>query len=245
VSGEGGNTDGPNGDRSNGSAPGPSGSAPASPDLVVNRYLGSVTKRMLDLVIGVPLAVVCTPVIAVLALGSAVSLRSWPIFVQERVGLGGARFRFVKIRSLPSHAPTDVDKYVVSEIATTRYGLFLRRTHLDELPQLYLVCAGSMSLVGPRPEMPALLANFDPAFARARTQVRPGCSGLWQISQKASRLIAEAPQYDIIYLANASLIVDLWITYRTVSTRLGHKSGPAPRSIRKALDAVGLSPIGG
>ena len=245
MSGDDGHSDPPGHDRVNGAAPGSSDSVPGSPDPVVNRYLGSVAKRTLDLVIGVPLAVLCSPVIAVLALGSAVSLRSWPIFVQDRVGLGGARFRFVKIRSLPSHAPTDVDKYVVREISTTRYGSFLRNTHLDELPQLYLVCSGSMSLVGPRPEMPALLANFDPGFARARTQVRPGCSGLWQISQKAGRLIAEAPQYDIIYLANASLIVDMWIIYRTVATRLGHRPGPAPRSIRKALDEGGLSPIGG
>jgi lipopolysaccharide/colanic/teichoic acid biosynthesis glycosyltransferase len=220
------------------------GAASGAGPVHVAPYLGSSLKRLVDIGVGFPLAVVCTPVILVLAVCSAVSLRAWPIFVQERVGLRGRSFQFAKIRSLPRHAPADVDKYVVRDIATSRFGSFLRRTHLDELPQLYLVCAGSMSLVGPRPEMPALCARFDPEFVAARTQVAPGCTGLWQISQRTAALIGEAPQYDLIYLEHASLRVDLWIIYRTVATHLGHQPQWGPRSIRDALAAGGLDPIG-
>ena len=216
--------------------------AAASPVRVAG-YLESSAKRLLDLAVGLPLAVVCTPLILALALGSAVSLRAWPIFVQERVGLGGQLFRFIKIRSLPSNAPADIDKYEVRGFATSRYGNFLRRTHLDELPQLYLVCAGTMSLVGPRPEMPALCARFDPSFVAARTQVRPGCTGLWQTSRKASGLIGESPQYDMVYLATGSLAVDLWLIYRTVATHLGHQPRYCPRSLHRALAEAGLNPV--
>jgi lipopolysaccharide/colanic/teichoic acid biosynthesis glycosyltransferase len=92
----------------------------------------------------------------------------------------------------------------------------LRRLHLDELPQLALVLTGKMSLVGPRPEMPNLYDSFDPGFAEQRTAVRPGCTGLWQISEKCDRMIFEHPEFDAFYLANRSLRLDLWVIVRSI-----------------------------
>jgi lipopolysaccharide/colanic/teichoic acid biosynthesis glycosyltransferase len=99
-----------------------------------------------------------------------------------------------------------------------RFAKVLRGHHLDELPQLWLVIAGRMTLVGPRPEMPTLSASFDPDFVATRVSVKPGCTGLWQISHGSRGLIGEAPEWDTHYVQHATLRLDLWIMFRTVLT---------------------------
>lgn len=180
-----------------------------------------MAKRGVDLVAGSLLALLALPVMAALALALAWSLRCWPFFVQERVGRHGHTFRLWKLRTLPRATPTDAHKYAIRAVATTPLARFLRRTHLDELPQLLLVPLGRMALVGPRPEMTRLHRDGHPGFARARTSVRPGCTGLWQTSVEQHRLIWEAPQYDLFYLRHASLRLDAWILARTVLMVLG------------------------
>lgn len=181
-----------------------------------------MAKRAFDVVIGTLLVVIALPLLMVLALAVCIDLRTWrPIFVQQRVGRGGARFRFPKLRSLPLATPPDADKYALASVPTTRLGALLRRTHLDELPQLLLVLTGRMSLVGPRPDMPALLERFSPAFVAARSTVRPGCTGLWQVGADAAKLIGEAPEYDLYYLRHRSFRLDCWILWRTVRLLLG------------------------
>ncbi len=172
-------------------------------------------KRVLDLVLGSALAVLAVPIIAVLAVGVAWSLRCSPFFAQQRVGRDGRTFRFWKLRTLPKSAPAYADKYAIKTVETPRFAQFLRSTHLDELPQLFLVVLGRMSLVGPRPEMPQLHAGADERFARTRTSVRPGCAGLWQASVDQHRLIWDAPEYDLFYLRHAGVRLDLWILWRT------------------------------
>lgn len=172
-------------------------------------------KRVFDILIGVPLAIVALPVILVLAAGVAASLHCWPFFVQERIAMGGRHFRFLKLRTLPADTPRYASKLEV-EMRTRAFTRFLRRTHLDELPQLFLVPLGTMSLVGPRPKMPDA---FEPAplpYTAARVQVPQGCTGLWQIGQHTSVLPHDAPQYDLFYLGHSSLRLDLWILWRTV-----------------------------
>ncbi len=208
-------------------------------------------KRCLDVALGSVLALLAVPVIAVLAIGVACSLRCSPFFAQQRVGRDGRTFRFWKLRTLPKAAPAYADKYAIQTIATPRFTLFLRRTHLDELPQLFLVVLGQMSLVGPRPEMPQLHASADPTFARTRTSVRPGCAGLWQASVDQDRLIWDAPEYDLFYLRHASVRLDLWILWRTVVLMVGlgrHVSlGDVPPSLVGAgrRSPVGLRPATG
>lgn len=175
-----------------------------------------LTKRLLDITLGTVLCVLVTPVVVALAVGSAVCLGCWPIFSQWRVGRGNRPFRMYKIRTLPRSAPRYADKYGISEIPLSRFCRFLRNSHLDELPQLWLVPLGRMSLVGPRPEMPALHARFDAAFGELRTSVRPGCTGLWQVSARAHQLIREAPEFDRVYVQQATPLLDLWIMWRTL-----------------------------
>ena len=194
-----------------------------------------MAKRVFDLTVGSLLAALAAPVVVVLAIAVAWSLRCSPFFVQERVGRGGIAFRMWKLRTLPPSAPCEADKYEISTVRTTPFARFLRSTHLDELPQLLLVPLGRMSLVGPRPEMRGLHTSGDPSFARARTSVRPGCTGLWQASVDQRRLIWEAPQYDLFYVRHHSVRLDLWILGRTVLMMAGLRPPIAPAELPRWL----------
>ena len=174
-------------------------------------------KRLIDVVVGTVLALLTLPVILLLAAVAAVNLWAWPFFVQTRIGADGVPFRLVKLRTLPVSTDHYADKRAIESIPLTWISRNLRRTHLDELPQLLLVPIGRMSLVGPRPEMPFLHEQMPASFALRRTEVRPGCTGLWQIGHQCSGLIVEAPEYDLYYVENRSLLLDLWVVWRTVS----------------------------
>jgi len=182
-----------------------------------HRGANAVGKRLFDIVAATLLFVVALPAMIILAVAVAASLRTWrPLFFQQRIGRDGRPFTFVKLRTLPTATPRYADKYAIATVTTTRLGRFLRASHLDELPQLALVVTGRMSLVGPRPEMAGLLERFPAPFVAARLSVRPGCTGIWQISGDADRLIGEAPHYDLYYLAHANARLDLWILGRTL-----------------------------
>lgn len=178
-------------------------------------------KRAIDVVVGSILALLSLPLVLLLALVTAVNLRAWPFFVQTRVGMGGVPFRIVKLRTLPVSTDHYADKRAIEAIPLTWISRTMRRTHLDELPQLFQVPLGRMSLIGPRPEMAFLHEQMPASFAQRRTEVRPGCTGLWQIGHDCGRLIGEAPQYDLHYVNNQSLLLDAWIAWRTLSIVVG------------------------
>jgi len=194
------------------------------PSGVVTAWARSGTKRAVDLVAGVILAVVTLPIVLVVGVGSAVAFRRWPIFRQPRLGKDGRLFAFLKVRSLPADVPADIDKYELQDQPSSTWGRFIRRRHLDEFPQCWLLVTGRMSLVGPRPEMPGLSATYDPLFVDARLQVRPGITGPWQISPDSAGLIGENPQYDLWYLSHASPTLDLWLLWRTLVGLFGAPS---------------------
>ena len=179
-------------------------------------------KRLVDMLVGTLLAISVAPIVLVLAVGVAVQFRAWPFFTQTRLGQHGREFRIVKLRTLPPQAPRYADKYCIRDVDLPWLPRMLRRYHLDELPQLWLVPLGRMSLVGPRPEMAFLHDQLDPEIALARLQVRPGCTGLWQVSVHADRLIHEHPEYDLAYVSYRSLQLDamiLWHTLRVLAGR--------------------------
>ncbi len=199
-------------------------------------------KRLMDLTLGSVLAVFALPVILVLTLVMAWSLRAWPLFVQRRIGRYGREFSFPKIRTLPKTIGEYTSKNEFDDTAIPRLGQFLRRRHLDELPQLFLVPFGKMSLVGPRPKMPDSIEPIDPEYGRLRIQVQPGCTGLWQIGAHAHRQVSESPGYDLFYLRYGSLRLDLWILWRTAITGCLGGSGIHLDRVPRWIRGNGLLP---
>lgn len=175
-----------------------------------------LTKRVLDVALSAVLIVLTLPLLVIITIGTVIALRTWPFFTQTRVGKDGRAFRLSKVRTLPVHAPKYASKYELVDLDVPWFSQLLRRTHVDELPQLFLVLTGKMSLVGPRPEMPFLHNTMSPADAQIRTAVQPGCTGLWQISEHCTSMIYEHPEIDRFYVANRSTRLDLWILFRTV-----------------------------
>jgi lipopolysaccharide/colanic/teichoic acid biosynthesis glycosyltransferase len=184
-----------------------------------------ITKRVLDVALSAVLIVVTLPLLLVITIGTVISLRTNPFFTQTRVGKDGRAFRLAKVRTLPVHAPKYASKYDLKDLEVPWFSLLLRRTHVDELPQLFLVLTGKMSLVGPRPEMPFLHNTMNQADAEIRTAVQPGCTGLWQISEHCTSMIYEHPDMDRYYVANRNTRMDLWILFRTVLQVLRPASG--------------------
>lgn len=178
-------------------------------------------RRAFDVCVSALLVLIALPIVLLAATGSALTLRAWPFFSQGRIGLAGERFRFLKVRTLHPDVPGYIDKHQLDTSQIPPFCRLLRQLHLDELPQLLLVLQGKMSLVGPRPEMGYLHRRMPTAFAELRTSVRPGCTGLWQVSVASSELISESPRYDCFYLAHRTLRLDLWVLYRTVLNMLG------------------------
>jgi lipopolysaccharide/colanic/teichoic acid biosynthesis glycosyltransferase len=182
---------------------------------------GLCAKRLFDLALGIPIALMVLPAIAVLAIGVTFSLRCWPFFTQRRTGQGGKEFRVLKLRTLPKSFPAYASKFEWSEDSLPRFVRFLRRRHLDEVPQLLLVPVGKMSLVGPRPKMPDDAEPIDYFHGRLRLLVPQGCTGLWQVGEHAHLRVCDAAQYDFAYLRFGGIALDLWILWRTALTVLG------------------------
>jgi len=138
------------------------------------------------------------------------------IFRQERVGKDGELFNIYKFRTMYE----DVNNYeeaprVKTDPRITRIGRILRRTSLDELPQLLNVLRGEMSLVGPRPEMPFIVAKYN-EWQRIRLTIKPGLTGLWQILGRKDLYLHENLEYDFFYIKNQSLVLDLIILLKTI-----------------------------
>jgi exopolysaccharide biosynthesis polyprenyl glycosylphosphotransferase len=192
-----------------------------------DRVAAFVVKRLFDLVAATAGLVVLSPVMAVLAGWIRLREGSPVLFRQERVGLHGRRFQLLKFRTMVAGAEAMVgDLAGQSEVEgaafkmtndprITRSGRFLRRTSLDELPQLWNVIRGDMSLVGPRPAHTPEVAADD-HWHRRRLSMKPGITGLWQVSARRSGNFDIWAQLDLSYIDRWSLWLDLKILARTV-----------------------------
>jgi exopolysaccharide biosynthesis polyprenyl glycosylphosphotransferase len=192
----------------------------------------SVVKGGLDRVVAALALLLLTPVL--LAVAAAIKLTSpGPVlFHQERVGVNGQSFTMLKFRSMVVGADRNLESLRAENISdgvlfkmredprVTRVGRVLRRLSIDELPQLLNVLGGSMSLVGPRPPLPAEVARYDAPVHR-RLLVKPGLTGLWQVSGRSDLPWDEAVRLDLRYVENWSLTMDLLILAKTVRAVLG------------------------
>jgi lipopolysaccharide/colanic/teichoic acid biosynthesis glycosyltransferase len=188
------------------------------------RYLAG--KRALDLVVCSLLLVIAIPVIAVCALAIRLDTSGPMMYAQLRTGRDGRRFRMLKLRTMlanaeelkPQFAHLSVvpppDFKIPNDPRITRVGRFLRATSLDELPQLFNVLRGDMSLVGPRP------TSFEPSryelWHTQRLDVRPGITGLWQVEGRNVTTFDERLRLDVQYIRRRSLAFDVILLARTV-----------------------------
>jgi lipopolysaccharide/colanic/teichoic acid biosynthesis glycosyltransferase len=187
-------------------------------------------KRMLDLTTSAALLILILPVLALC--GLAIKLDSpGPIwFTQWRTGKGGRRFRMYKLRTMVNNAEEMKAQYmhlnelsypdfkITNDPRITLVGRFLRKTSLDELPQLFNVLKGEMSLVGPRPT--SFSATTYSLWHTARLAVKPGLTGLWQVSGRAELDFDDRLRLDIAYMRNRCLSLDIAVLFRTFGSVL-------------------------
>ncbi len=187
----------------------------------------STAKRILDVILGGLLLVAALPTLGVAALLIWAADGRPVLFVQRRVGKGGAEFDMYKLRTMVvdgrDHlhgAPPDAQINLVyhktrEDPRVTRLGRVLRRFSIDELPQLFNVLRGEMSLVGPRPELPALVREYEPWQLR-RLSVPQGITGWWQVTGRSDRPMHLNTSSDLYYVHNRCLRLDAEILLRTV-----------------------------
>ncbi len=178
-------------------------------------------KRSLDLVLALVAAILLAPVLAVVALLVRTRLGSPVLFRQIRPGLDGKPFEMVKFRTMTDARGAD-GALLPDAVRLTPFGQFLRRASLDELPGLWNVLRGEMSLVGPRPLLLQYLPLYSPTQAR-RHEVRPGVTGWAQVNGRNALSWDEKFAADVWYVDNRSLWLDLKILALTVLAVLGRK----------------------
>jgi lipopolysaccharide/colanic/teichoic acid biosynthesis glycosyltransferase len=183
-----------------------------------------MTQRALDLAVGLIGSIVSAPLVAVLALIVRLESRGHPIYRQTRIGKDGRQFEIFKLRTMVTGAEFTGAGLAIQEGDTriTRTGKLLRRYSLDELPNLWNVVRGEMSVVGPRPTVPVQVEQYTER-QRGRLAVRPGLTGWAQVNGRASLPWAQRIELDLWYVEHRSLALDLRILARTVRMVLtGH-----------------------
>jgi lipopolysaccharide/colanic/teichoic acid biosynthesis glycosyltransferase len=203
-----------------------------------------VAKRALDIVVAATAIIILAPLITVLALLVRLTSPGPAFFRQERLGLRGRPFTLLKLRSMYANNDDRIHREYVTSLLSgddspaperdgiykiqkdpriTMIGGWLRRTSLDELPQLFNVLGGSMSLVGPRPVL-AWEADMFSETDRKRFDVKPGITGLWQVSGRNNLSFRQALELDIEYVRRHGLALDLLILVRTVPSMFLYKA---------------------
>ncbi len=188
---------------------------------------GRIAKRALDIIVAAAILILTAPITLLTALLIRFDSPGPVLFSQTRVGERGKTFTVFKFRSMRVGAEAEQEQLRERNEATgplfkirddprqTRFGRLLRRTSIDELPQFLNVLRGEMSVVGPRPGLPSEVARYQP-WHRQRLEVKPGISGLWQVSGRSDLTFDEMCLLDIYYIENWSLALDVQIMLRTI-----------------------------
>ena len=182
-------------------------------------------KPLFDFVLGFFLLLLTLPLMLLIGLVVRANLGKCVIYKQTRVGRGGVPFTMYKFRTMLPDRRQDCRPFVAPDRRQcpkrdddprhTRLGRFLRSTSLDELPQFWNVLRGEMSLVGPRPELPVVVAQYEP-WQHERHEVKPGVTGFWQTSDRVGNLAHEGVDLDLQYLREISFMTDCRVIVRTV-----------------------------
>lgn len=193
-----------------------------------------IVKRLFDLAIAIPGLIIALPIMLLAAIAIRIDSPGPVIFRQQRVGENGRLFTIYKLRTmvdgaeryLPQVITTDEQGNLVykkaQDFRVTRVGRFLRRWSIDELPQLWNVVKGEMSLVGPRPELPFLVSRYE-NWQYKRLTVPPGLTGWWQVRSRGQKPMHLATEEDLFYIEHYSIWLDLQILIRTVGAIISGK----------------------
>jgi lipopolysaccharide/colanic/teichoic acid biosynthesis glycosyltransferase len=179
-------------------------------------------RRVVDIGVSALLLALTSPVLAVAVVAIRLESTGPAIYRQRRIGLGGRPFEVLKLRTMVQGAEGIGAGLAVNEDdpRITRVGALLRRTSLDELPNLLNVLRGEMSLIGPRPTLPGQVASYTQR-QRGRLAIRPGITGWAQVNGRASLPWSERIEFDLHYIEHRSLALDLRILWRTLAIVLG------------------------
>lgn len=185
------------------------------------------SKRIFDVCISLIALVITLPITLVTSIFIYLEDRGPILYTQDRIGKNGRTFKIYKFRSMCVDADSKKNDLITmnevkgamfkisSDPRVTKVGFFIRRHSIDELPQLFNVLRGDMSLVGPRPPLPEEVEKYTD-YDKKRLVVKPGCTGLWQISGRNSLDFNEMVDLDIKYIRNAGLFLDIEICFMTI-----------------------------
>ena len=195
---------------------------------IPNKWSYSENKRLIDIVGAICGLFILAPLYVLIAILIKIESPKGPIFFKQvRIGKDGKEFCMFKFRSMCHDAEEKLAELlkhneiegamfkIKDDPRLTKTGRFIRRHSIDELPQLWNVLKGDMSLVGPRPPLPREVAEYT-AYDKQRLTVLPGCTGLWQISGRNNLSFDQMVEFDIQYIKNASLTNDMKILIKTI-----------------------------
>lgn len=189
-----------------------------------NRLVKKVAKRIFDLIISIPAVMALLPVFIAIIIAIKLTSKGAAIFRQERAGKSGEPFVFYKFRTMKIEAdPFGPSPKSKSDSRLTKTGKFLREYSLDELPQLFNILKGNMSIVGPRPLYVAQMAEWNER-QKKRLLVKPGLTGLAQISGRGELTREEKLEFDAKYVETANFFTDIKIIFITVLQVFGKTS---------------------
>jgi sugar transferase EpsL len=196
-------------------------------------------KRALDVALSTLAIALLSPVLIAISVGIRLRMGRPVFFTQMRPGKNGIPFRIVKFRTMVAPETQD-DSHLTDELRTTPLGKSLRAFSLDELPELFNVLKGDMSLVGPRPLAMEYLGNYTEQQAR-RHEMRPGITGWAQVHGRRNLLMSERLALDVWYVDNWSLLLDIRILMRTIPTLIRERGDIAGQTLDD-VDDLGLWP---
>ena len=182
-----------------------------------------IIKRGIDLFISIVLLIPVMLICSISALFIILETKGNPLYIQERVGLNGKRFKIYKLRSMYSDAEKDGYQWATkNDVRITKVGQFLRKSRIDELPQLMNIIKGDMAIIGPRPERPEFIEEFlqeIPDF-NDRITIKPGITGWAQINGGYELTPKEKLEFDKYYIEHESLYLDTLILLKTIQVVL-------------------------
>ncbi|PKG22289.1 sugar transferase [Niallia nealsonii] len=180
-------------------------------------------KRILDFLLASLGIIIAAPIVVLFAVLIVLETPGSPFYIQQRVGRKGEYFYLIKLRSMKLDAEKDGAKWAeANDPRVTKIGSFIRKTRIDELPQLLCVLKGDMSIIGPRPERPCFTAKFDREIAgfSNRLAVKPGLTGLAQVNGGYNITPKEKLKYDLEYISNLKFSLEMKILAKTVKVIL-------------------------